>query len=165
MTRRTPMPRYTAVFYAGLVAGALDLLYAFVAYGLIGVTPVVILQSIASGRLGRAAYQGGFGAAAIGALSHFAICVAAAAIYLELGQRLRGLATRPLIAGPVFGAAMFGVMNYVVVPLSAAVVRLPAGAFLWVGLLVHMLCVGLPIAWIVTRSSRGAAPNIAPSAV
>lgn len=47
-----------AILWGGLIAGALDLLYAFVWYGPRGVSPVRILQSIASGLLGADAYEG-----------------------------------------------------------------------------------------------------------
>ena len=43
------------VALAGVVAGCLDLLYAFVYFGFSGITPIRILQSIATGLLGRGA--------------------------------------------------------------------------------------------------------------
>ena len=45
--------------WGGLLAGGLDITAAFVIYGVRGATPVRILQSIASGLLGVAAFQGG----------------------------------------------------------------------------------------------------------
>lgn len=153
------------VLLAGLVAGALDLLYAVIAYSFVGVPPERILQSVASGWLGRAAYTGGATTAVVGALSHFAICIVAAAMYEGLSRRLRVLVERPFICGPVFGLVMFVAMNYVVVPLSAAAVRPPAGVFLWVGILVHMVLVGLPIAWAVVRLIRPMATGDNPDTV
>jgi hypothetical protein len=148
----------TAVF-GGVIAGGLDLLYAFVAYGLLGVAPLSILHSIASGFLGKSAYQGGLAAASLGLVSHFAICIAAAGLYGFVARRVRGVARQPWIAGPCFGLGMFAVMNYVVVPLSAAVVEAPSGKFLIGGLLVHMFGVGLPIAWMTSGSINAAGVN------
>ena len=141
----------TALF-GGAIADALDLFYAFVAYGLVGVPPLAILHSIASGLLGKAAYQGGLVSAALGLAAHFAICVTAAGVYGFLARRLYIMVKHLWIAGPTFGLGMFVVMNYVVVPLSAGVVGVPTGKFLVGGLLVHMFGVGLPIAWITAKA-------------
>jgi hypothetical protein len=45
------------VLAGGLIAGALDLTFAFVFYGLHGAAPLRILQGIASGVLGRGSYR------------------------------------------------------------------------------------------------------------
>jgi hypothetical protein len=52
-------PGLAAIVWGGLPAGGLDITAAFVIYGLRGASPVRILQSIASGLLGAAAFQGG----------------------------------------------------------------------------------------------------------
>ena len=62
--------------------------------------------------------------------------------------------SRPLRSGVIFGLVAFVAMNYVVVPLSAAAVHAPRGAFLAGGLLAHMFLVGLPIA-IASRRALG----------
>ena len=48
-----------AIVVGGIAAGALDIVYAFTVYGVRGVAPLTILQSIASGVLGREAFRGG----------------------------------------------------------------------------------------------------------
>ncbi len=48
-----------AVFWSGLVAGALDITAAFVTWAPQGVSPIRILQGIASGLLGAKAFAGG----------------------------------------------------------------------------------------------------------
>jgi hypothetical protein len=53
-----------AIAYGALAVGVLDILDALVFFGLRGVAPIVILQSIASGVLGRTAYEGGLATAA-----------------------------------------------------------------------------------------------------
>ena len=73
----------------GLLAGVLDIVYAFVWLGASGRTPEFVLQSVASGWLGRAAFTGGMGAAALGLASHLGISVGAAAVY---GAAVRGSA-------------------------------------------------------------------------
>lgn len=137
----------------GLSSGAADLAYAFIAYGIIGVPPVRILQSIASGWLGKAAYTGGATAAIVGLLSHFVITCVAAGLYGLASQRSPLLIQRPLLSGAAFGIGIFVVMNYVVVPLSAAVSASPKGVFFVLGLLVHMFLIGVPIA-LITRQAQ-----------
>jgi hypothetical protein len=135
-----------AALVGGLVSGAADLAYAFTAYGFVGVQPIEILQSIASGWLGKAAYASKVTPAVAGLLSHFFITCVAAGLYVAASKRLSLLVQRPLLSGAAFGLGVFGVMNYIVVPLSAAVSARPRGAFLVLGLLAHVFLVGMPIA-------------------
>ena len=138
----------------GLVSGTADLIYAFVAYGFIGVHPLQILHSIASGWLGKSAYGGGVETALLGLVSHLFITCVAAGIYVLASSRMHVLTHRPVLSGALFGAAIFLVMNYVVVPLSAAVAAGPTGVFFVLGLLVHMFLVGVPIALIATAGRK-----------
>jgi hypothetical protein len=61
-----------------------------------------------------------------------------------------------MLSGAVFGLAAFVVMNYFIVPLSAANVQPPRGWYLLGGLLAHMFLVGVPIALITRRVLTGA---------
>ncbi len=132
----------------GLVVGVLDILDAFVFFGLRGVPPIAIPQSIASGLLGRAAFRGGLPTAALGMLLHFGISFAVVSVYYAATRWLPVLARRPLVFGPLYGLVVYVVMNYVVLPLSAAVTGSgPKPAAVVVnGLLIHLLGVGLPSA-------------------
>jgi hypothetical protein len=133
-----------AILYGTLAVGILDLLDAFVFFGLRGVAPILIPQSIASGLLGRAAYDGGFGTAALGVLLHFFIAFGIVTTYVLASRRWPTLARRPFIYGPLYGILVYGVMNLIVVPLSAAVVGSKTLPVVVNGLLIHMLGVGLP---------------------
>jgi hypothetical protein len=154
-----------AALMGGFMSGAADLIYAIVAYGFVGVAPITILQSIASGWLGRTAYAAGGGSALVGLLSHFFITCVAAGIYVVASTRLSFLVRRPVVSGAAFGIGVFLVMNYVVVPLSAAVSASPRGVFLVAGLIVHMFLVGVPIAlitrWVFAQAvERGRVPVV-----
>lgn len=140
-----------AALAGGLVAGSLDLIYAAIAYGAVGLGPTRILQSIASGWLGQRAYEGGVGTALLGLASHMGIACAAAALYVGVARRLVMLTRFPIRCGSVYGLGVFVIMNCAVVPLSAATVDLPRGHFLWMGLLVHMYGFGVPIAAFARR--------------
>ena len=139
------------ILLAGLLAGVLDIAAAFAVYGLRGASPVRILQSIASGLLGVAAFQGGLETAALGALLHFAIALVAAGVYYAASRKLGILLRRPILSGMLYGVAVYVFMNHVVVPLSAVPKRPFVLSLALVILVVHMLCVGLPIALIVRR--------------
>jgi hypothetical protein len=145
-----------AIFWGGLVAGALDITYAFVFYGLRnGLSPARILQSVASGLLGADAFKGGLGVAALGAALHFLIAFTAAAVYYAASRRLNFLLRHAVACGVVYGVLIYALMNYVVVPLSAAPPRgAPPPVVLVTGLLVHMFFIGLPIALFARRYSR-----------
>jgi hypothetical protein len=67
-----------AILWGGAIAGAFDLTYATVFYGLRGVKPIRVSQSIASGLLGPKAYEGGFATAILGVVLHFVIAIGAA---------------------------------------------------------------------------------------
>ena len=139
------LPPGRALLLGGLTAGVLDLLDAFVFFGLRGVPPSRILQSIAAGVLGRASYQGGAGSAALGFALHFVIALLIVATYFAAVRLLPVLNRRPFLAGPLFGLAAYFVMNYVVIPMSAITPGAhPGGAVLVNGLLIHAFGVGLP---------------------
>lgn len=149
-----------AILGGGLIAATLDLGYAFTAWGMKGVAPERILQSVASGWLGTAAFQGGAVAALLGAVSHYGILLVAASLYWLASDRLTALADKPEWFGPLYGLVIYGVMNYLVVPLSAAPPRpgMPPWDLLLGGLLIHAFGVGLPIA-LATRAGR-ARPHV-----
>jgi hypothetical protein len=148
---RPPGSLARAVLWGGAAAGILDITAALIVYGLRGARPIPILQSIASGLLGPPAFKGGAGTAAHGLALHFLIAFIAAAIYAGASRRLRILVERPVLAGLLYGAVVYAVMNGVVLPLSnAARGRFSAPLALTI-LVVHLLCVGLPIALAVRR--------------
>lgn len=135
-----------ALVYGGLTVGVLDIADAFTFFGLRGVAPVRILQSIASGLLGRAAFQGGAPAAALGLLLHFVIAFGIVGTFLAAARAAPSLTRRPFLIGPLYGLIAYAVMNFVVLPLSAAASGTPSGAVLVNGLLIHAFGVGLPSA-------------------
>jgi uncharacterized membrane protein YagU involved in acid resistance len=143
-----------AILWAGLVAGALDISFAFIFWGLKGVSAERILHGIAAGVLGRGAFGGGLAAAALGLLLHFSIACCAAAAYCFAGLRIAVLFRRPLLCGPLYGAAFYLFMSYVVVPLSATPVRVTPLTL--DGLFAHTVLFGLSIALITSRLARPA---------
>jgi hypothetical protein len=141
-----------AILVGGLIAGVLDIAYAIISSAVRGVTPETLLQSVASGLLGQSAYEGGTATAALGAVLHFAMMFLIAAIFV--GVRRHGPAIvrqNPYLVGPLFGVAIYFVMNRVVVPLSAVPMRQPYVPITFLSLAVHMFFIGLVIALAATR--------------
>jgi uncharacterized membrane protein YagU involved in acid resistance len=146
-----------AIFWGGLIAGALDLTGACVVSWLrAGVTPVRVMQSVASGLIGSAAYSGGAKTAALGVVLHFFIATTWTVIFYLVSRKLRFLIEQPVIWGLVYGVFVWTFMNFVVLPLS----KLPPARTAptlpgrLIGLLIIMFCIGLPIAIIVRRFSK-----------
>ena len=108
-----------AILWGGAIAGAFDLTYAMAFYGLRGVKPMRVSQSIASGLLGPKAYEGGFTTATLGVVLHFVIAIGAAAVFYLLSRKLTFLTQKPVLWGPLYGAAIYFFMHFVVLPLAA----------------------------------------------
>jgi hypothetical protein len=136
-----------AIVTGGVAAGILDITFAFIFYGLHGSTPVQILQSVASGLLGKQAFDGGAAPAALGAVFQLFIPTVAAAVYYSLTRILPALRRHAIASGILFGIGVYVVMNFVVLPLSA-IPFTPRHSLDMLGpaLLAHMFLVGLPIA-------------------
>jgi hypothetical protein len=145
---RTDSPyRWRFVIAGGVIAGTLDIVYACTFWAVkAGVPARRIFQSVASGVLGRASFEGGAATAALGLALHFFIALTMATVYFLAARRWPLLAQRPWHYGALYGLLLYVVMNFIVVPLSAA----PRGSTdpLWVTLsvAVHVLFVGIPCA-------------------
>jgi hypothetical protein len=170
----------SAIIKGGLIAGALDIFYAFIVYGMrpFGLAPQQVLQSVAAGWVGRTdSMAGGWPTALLGLVTHFGIATCMAAAFVLAARRWHGLVARPVLWGLVYGFGLYVAMNYVVAPLSAAhasghfpadsgevfarlcesfgAVRPKGNVPLLLGtLFTHMALVGLPIALIAHRALR-----------
>jgi uncharacterized membrane protein YagU involved in acid resistance len=144
------------VVAGGLLAGTLDITYACLFWALkSGVPAQRIFQSVAAGLLGQASFEGGEGTSALGLALHYLIAISMSVVYYLVARRWPLLWQRPGLCGAAYGLGLYMVMNYVVVPLSAA-----GGSGskdpLWVTLsiLVHMFLIGVPIAIVARRARR-----------
>jgi hypothetical protein len=138
-----------AIGIGGLIAGTLDLLQACILFGW------DIPLSIAAGLLGLQAVHGGAGTYILGVLLHYFIACSASATYYAASRKLPFLTEYPFVCGLFFGAAVEEVMNLIVLPLSALHARGPYHLQdLLLGLGVHMVVIGLPIAYSVRRFAR-----------
>jgi hypothetical protein len=149
------------VLAGGLVAGTLDIIYACTYWAIKRDVPVErILQSVAAGLLGKAAFDGGAGTAALGLALHFFIAISMAFTYYVVARWWAFLRDQVVVAGLFYGLLLYAIMSYIVVPLS----RAGPGAKdpLWIGLsiLVHAMLIGLPIALFTRRALQPAPAQV-----
>jgi hypothetical protein len=151
-----------AVVSGWLLCGVLDITAACVQSWIqAGRPPGAVLRGVASALWGRAAMTGGVGMAAVGLVMHFSVALTWTLVFLALSRRLTVLRTAPLwIVGPLYGIVVFYAMNDGVLPALSWVRSLYLhtppywpGPMAWPQLLIHMVCVGLPIAWGVRRAT------------
>ena len=150
---------YQPILLGGLIAGTLDISYACIfSYIRRGTRPSVVLQSVASGALGRSAYEGGAKTAALGLAFHFLIALIAATVYYLASRGLRFMITQAVICGILYGVLVYLFMNCVVLRLSAIHSTTWPWSYPWPaligGLLIHMFGIGLPIALITRRYTK-----------
>ena len=145
---------------SAVLAGALDISATGLVRRSEGVPFRRLLQFVASGMMGTAAFEGGANTAAIGLALHFLIAAIWAALYFSAANYWPVLMREPVLCGVLYGCVVHLVMSRVVMPLS----RAPKRPFTWKGwllqLVIHIVCVGLPIALL--QSSRLMSGNIRP---
>ena len=149
---------FAYVLFGGLVAGTLDILYAWMFWAIkAGLPAQRIFQSVAAGLLGQASFQGGAATAALGLFLHYCIATTMSLTYFLVARRYPALHRRPVLNGAAYGLLLYAIMNYVVVPLSAAGRGSRDPLWVTLSVAVHMLCVGIPIA-LAARRASGARP-------
>lgn len=146
---------WRTVLLAGSTAATIDILFAFAFFGWqLGITPLRVLQSVATGWYGRASFEGGIASAALGLVSHYFILIVAAGVYLAASRGIAVLNRHAIACGIAFGIGIYLAMTFVIVPLSAAPMRSPALNIVSIGqFLIHPF-LGLAIALIVRRAAQ-----------
>lgn len=165
------IPGSRAILVGGLLAGTLDIGAA----ALINrVSPVLILHYIASGVLGKASFSVGAPAAYLGLVLQWAMSVLIAAIYWSVSARMPRLRARWWLGGLLAGAVIYAVMNFLVMPFSAAPVTLreviahftlAKGAANLAAMFVFGLIVAFCARYLVPRSGGYPSPRSAGSPV
>ena len=144
---------------ATLIAGTLDILFAFLTAGMAGTGVFAVLRFVASGPFGRAPTPT-LGWALVGLAVHFAIMACMAAAYLMIAPRFPVLLRHPILAGFGYGVLLWIVMYWIVMPLRWDTYQTPNEAWPIVRQLIsHCLLTGLPIAWIAARMRPANRPS------
>ncbi|RYD95583.1 MAG: hypothetical protein EOP61_19500 [Sphingomonadales bacterium] len=152
-------PVTRAIITGTAVSGSLDLLSAFAFSAIRGVGPIRVLQGVAAGPFGDPMMRGASVPVALaGLIVHYALMTVMVTVFVLAARRLRFILVRPLLWGLAYGFALYLMMYWVVLP--ARWPELFPRTGLWdVGdaLFSHLICVGLPMGWVVNRALRGPA--------
>jgi hypothetical protein len=147
-----------AILWAWAVAGTLDILSAVVLTVLREGSVMKMLQGIASGLLGPKALEGGFATTGLGLALHYLIALGAVVTFWAASRKLPWLLDHAVISGLLYGLAVWLFMNGVVLPLAFPQFHFPPPArSMATQIPIHLVLLGLPIALIVRRFSRGRA--------
>ena len=153
MTRTTPR---RAITIGALAVATLDMLDCVVVYGLLrGVTVTQCFQGVASGLLGRASFQGGWPTVLLGGVLHLFNATVMVIVYFLASQRLPLRTRRPVLSAVLYGCLVFVVMNFLVIPVSAARMMRITWPNLVNGFLGHIIAVGLPCLWVARVTAPG----------
>jgi hypothetical protein len=145
---------------ASLAGGTLDIVYACLASSFRGRMPITVLQSVASGWQGAAAYEGGWASALLGLSTHYGIMAVMAATFGVISGWLPSLHRRPWIFGPLYGLGLYGVMYGIVLPLRFPTVFPRLSGWITVTDIIVHAGVGLIIA-LVFAGTRARQPRVA----
>jgi hypothetical protein len=151
MTRK--IRSLVTILWIGLFAGTLDITDNLIFNQLRGITPKMVFQYIASGLIGMQALRGGLLSTALGVAIHYAIALIWTAIFYAASRKLVVLGKRPVLSGLVYGGIVYVVMNYIVLPMTAAPHlrhRITPAARIN-AILALLLFIGLPISLLVRR--------------
>jgi uncharacterized membrane protein YagU involved in acid resistance len=162
--KRDRSPLLSAILWGGLIAGALDLAFALLFNHWRGVPFIRVPQAIASGLLGRSAFQGGLTIATLGVVLHFLIALSFAAFYNGASRIFPLLLRWPGLCGPAYGVAIYFFMQEIVLPLSRAPRFKHSALSTWSDLASHCFFVGLTIALCARRFANKQRPNDSSSA-
>ena len=143
------------ILWGGLIAGTMDITAAILTYKIRNnVPPIRILQGVASGLLGTSSYGGGAKTAALGLFLHFMIAFIWTAVFYAASRKMPWLIQHAVIVGIFYGMFVQQFMQQVLLPLSAFHKPPFSLSGLVIGLITHIVCVGLPIALSVRHFSK-----------
>jgi hypothetical protein len=140
------------ILLGAFVVGSLDALYALAFWLPRGAKASRIFQSIAAGLLGPDAFHRGAQTVVLGVALHYFIALAIVTVYWLAAQRIPLLVKHPIVCGAIYGIGVYVVMNYVVIPLSAA--AKPRFLLSWVlcSIIVHAFLIGVPAALFAKKA-------------
>ena len=104
------------ILLGGIIAGTVDIGAASL---INSAKPTRIMQVIASGLIGKSAFDGGAATAELGLVLQWAMSIIIASVFVVAVQWRPQFKRHWVGAGLAYGVVVFLVMNYVVLPLSA----------------------------------------------
>ena len=154
LNNRNPLLR--SILLGGMFIFISQLIHSWIVPSLIQKTPfIVVLQYIASGALGMAAFEGGIATALLGVFFHLIISFVIAGVFILSADRIPLLRRYAIAGSLLYGIGVFIVMNMIVTPLSATP-PLPAPTMPWLieAIIEQVLVVGLPLGILIRRNAN-----------
>jgi len=142
------------ILLGGFLAGLADTIYPTVKTVMAGKPWFTPWKGVASGLLGQNARDGGMEMVALGLALHYFICISAAALLYLLVSRVKIVPRQWAVLGVLYGIAFLLAMNYIILPLSAIGRSIYPLEQLHIHAFWHIVLVGLPTAFFVTRALR-----------
>jgi uncharacterized membrane protein YagU involved in acid resistance len=113
-----------------------------------------VFQYIASGLIGRQAFQSGWASVLLGIALHYIIALIWTAVFYVIARKFTIVMRRPVLSGLLYGGVVYLIMNFIVVPLSG--VAHPLRPITLVSrinaVLALLICIGLPISLLTRRT-------------
>lgn len=149
-------PITRAIVTGTAMSGSLDLLSAFAFSAVKGVGPLRVLQGVAAGPFGDPVLQrASVPIALAGLIVHYALMTVMVTVFTIAASLLPAFRRRPLLSGVLYGLALYLVMYWFVLPLRWPELFPRTGAWdVGNALFSHLICVGLPMGWVVERALR-----------
>lgn len=155
LSNRNSFLRTTVI--GGLILGMLHLIIqSWFVYSFLEKTPFIsVLQYVASGAMGNAAFTGGLATALLGLVLDFFMTTVMAFVFILSVDRIP-LLRRHLIPGSLlYGFGVFIVMNFIVLPLSAAPTLPAPPMWLFIEMILeHILLIGLPLGILMRQHAN-----------
>jgi uncharacterized membrane protein YagU involved in acid resistance len=124
-------------------------------FSLLGQKPfILVLQYVASGVLGNAAFAGGLAIALLGLIIHFLISFVVAGVFILSADRISLLRRNVIFGSILYGVGVFVVLYFVILPLSAAPPVPPKTMDVIELIIEHVLVIGLPLGLFVRRTMK-----------
>ena len=149
---------FKTILLSGLLVGTLDILSAFAdVYISTGKNPLVVLNYIASGAVGKTAFAGGAGIQLLGLLFHFIIAFSFTVLFYWLYSKNKLPSKNWIITGIIYGIFIGVIMNLIVVRLSY-IPSAPLSAMkplkVLKAVLILICMIGLPLSFIANTVSN-----------
>lgn len=135
----------SAVLSGGGAAAILDGIAATIDFRARGISFERLWQGVASGALGTKSFQGGIASVLAGLFFHILIAMTAALAFNTAATYIPALFAHYLIAGVFYGIVVYIFMNFAVIPSSALPPRPFSMSITIRQVIIHIVCVGLPI--------------------
>ncbi len=151
----TPVPTLSplqAIVRGGTLIGLFDFAYANILTLAAGRPWQAVWKFVASALLGPQARTGGFGMTLAGIACHFTVAFSIVTAYVVVSRYWPLLTRQAVPMGMLYGAFVYCVMNWVVIPMTRlAVFPRPALWNFLLSIAVHIFLIGLPAALFARR--------------